>query len=77
MLSDYFSLEVVTQPDLKQFTTFLQFEETVEGLMLCGVPKLLEGHCPWWPGLPLYLLKLATEVPLSFFVRLFLLLLLH
>ena len=57
----------VTQPDLKQFTTFLQFqetvEETVEGLMLCGVPKLLEGHCPWWPGLPLYLLKLATEVP--------------
>ena len=73
MLSDYFSLEVVTQPDLKQFTTFLQFEETVEGLMLCGVPKLLEGHCPWWPGLPLYLLKLATEVPLSFFVRLFLL----
>jgi len=47
MLGDYFSLE---------------FEETEEGLMLSGVPRLLEGHCPWWPGLPLYLLKLATEV---------------
>merc|ERR1712181_188200 len=47
MLADYFSIE---------------FEETDEGLMLSGVPRLLEGHCPWWPGLPLYLLKLATEV---------------
>ena len=36
--------------------------------MLSGVPRLLEGHCPWWPGLPLYLLKLATEVPLRLFV---------
>jgi len=47
MLADYFSLE---------------FEETDEGLMLTGVPRLLEGHCPWWPGLPLYLLRLAIEV---------------
>ena len=49
------------------YTASSQFEDTEEGLMLCGVPRLLEGHCPWWPGLPLYILKLATEVHLIYF----------
>lgn len=47
MLADYFSLHL----------------EEVEGrLVVAGVPALLEGYCPWWSRLPLYILRLATEV---------------
>ena len=47
MLAEYFSLEL----------------ETIEGqLHLTGLPLLLEDFCPWFGGLPLYILRLATEV---------------
>ena len=37
--------------------------EEVEGrLVVAGVPALLEGYCPWWSRLPLFILRLATEV---------------
>ena len=29
---------------------------------LVGLPLLLDDYCPWLAGLPLYILKLATEV---------------
>jgi DNA mismatch repair protein MLH1 len=43
MLADYFSLVLEPGADGR--------------LAVAGVPALLEGHCPWWPGLPLYLLR--------------------
>ena len=47
MLSEYFSLEF----------------ETVDGqLHLTGIPLLLEDFCPWFGGLPVYMIRLATEV---------------
>ena len=47
MLAEYFSLEL----------------ETIEGqLHLTGLPLLLEDFCPWFGGLPLYIIRLATEV---------------
>jgi len=47
MMADYFSLVL---------------EEGEEGLVVAGVPHLLQGYTPWWPRLPLYILRLATEV---------------
>ena len=47
MLAEYFSLEL----------------ENIEGhLHLTGLPLLLEDFCPWFGGLPLYIVRLATEV---------------
>ena len=47
MLSEYFSLEL----------------ETIQGeLHLTGLPLLLDDFCPWFGGLPLYVVRLATEV---------------
>ena len=47
MLSDYFSLEM---------------EVIGEDLYLTGLPHLLDDFCPWFGGLPVYLIRLATEV---------------
>ena len=47
MLADYFSLEL----------------EVFDGsLHLTGIPLLLEDYCPWFGGLPIYIVRLATEV---------------
>lgn len=47
MLADYFSLEF----------------EIIEGqLYLTGLPLLLAEFCPWFGGLPIYVVRLATEV---------------
>ena len=47
MLSEYFSLEL----------------ETRDGeLYLTGIPLLLPDFCPWFGGLPVYMIRLATEV---------------
>jgi len=47
MLADYFSLE---------------FEMIGDSLHLTGLPLLLEDFCPWFGGLPLFIIRLATEV---------------
>ena len=42
MLAEYFSLEL----------------EMIEGsLYLTGIPMLLENFCPWFGGLPLYIVR--------------------
>ena len=47
MLAEYFSLEM----------------DVLEGqLHLTGIPLILEDFCPWFGGLPLYIVRLATEV---------------
>ena len=47
MLADYFSLEF----------------EIIEGqLYLTGLPLLLAEFCPWFGGLPIYVVRLATDV---------------
>jgi len=47
MLADYFSLEL----------------EMIGGsLHLTGLPLLLDDFCPWFGGLPVYIIRLATEV---------------
>ena len=47
MLADYFSLEL----------------EVIGGcLNLTGLPLLLDDFCPWFGGLPVYIVRLATEV---------------
>jgi len=48
LLKEYFSLELSRDPLTSQ-------------LVLAGVPALLEGYCPWWQGLPVYLLRVAAE----------------
>ena len=47
MLADYFSLE---------------FEMIGGSLHLTGLPLLLDDFCPWFAGLPVYIVRLATEV---------------
>jgi len=47
MLADYFSLE---------------FEMISDRLHLTGIPLLLDDFCPWFGGLPVYIIRLATEV---------------
>jgi DNA mismatch repair protein Mlh1 C-terminus len=38
-------------------------EKCLDGeVCLVGLPLLLESYCPWLAGLPLYILRLATEV---------------
>jgi len=48
MLQDYFSLELEVGEDGE--------------LMLTGLPLLLQDYTPWLAGIPVYLIKLATEV---------------
>jgi len=47
MLDDYFSLQISS----------IDGEER-----LVGIPLLLDEYCPWLAGLPLYILRLSTEV---------------
>ena len=47
MLEDYFSVE---------------FEMIGDSLHLTGLPLLLDDFCPWFGGLPVYIIRLATEV---------------
>eukprot|EP00088_Acartia_fossae_P018109 TRINITY_DN20415_c0_g1_i1.p1 TRINITY_DN20415_c0_g1~~TRINITY_DN20415_c0_g1_i1.p1 ORF type:complete len:233 (-),score=35.45 TRINITY_DN20415_c0_g1_i1:252-950(-) len=47
MLDDYFSLQI----DIKDGEA-----------VLVGIPLILDNYCPWLNGLPLYMLRLATEV---------------
>lgn len=48
MLQDYFSMELEVGGDGE--------------LMLTGLPLLLQDYTPWLAGIPVYLIKLATEV---------------
>ena len=47
MLADYFSLE---------------FEMIGDSLHLTGLTLLLDDFCPWFGGLPVYIVRLATEM---------------
>ncbi len=41
----------------------LSYAFFVDGEMcLVGLPLLLDSYCPWLAGLPLYILRLSTEV---------------
>ena len=54
MLEDYFSIKFERRR--------VQGSSQRESLWLTGLPILLEGHCPQPYALPLFLLRLATEV---------------
>jgi DNA mismatch repair ATPase MutL len=51
MLQDYFSIRFERRQ-----------QSSKESLWLTGLPNLLDGHCPQPYALPLFLLRLATEV---------------
>ena len=58
MLKEYFSIKL---EKVKVYNSSRQNQQ-VESLRITGLPVLLEGHSPQPHGLPLFLLRLATEV---------------
>ena len=60
MLEEYFGIRLEQeQPDADDSPSS---EISTESVMLTGLPVLLDGHAPQPHGLPLFLLRLATEV---------------
>jgi len=61
MLEEYFSIKL---EKVKVYTSNgqKQQQQSVTSLRVTGLPILLEGHSPQPHGLPLFLLRLATEV---------------
>lgn len=60
MLNEYFSIRLETKNDDHK-----EGEDEKKVLMLTGLPILLDGHSPSPHALPLFLLRLATEVDWS------------
>ncbi|KAL7539408.1 hypothetical protein ACHAXR_009272 [Thalassiosira sp. AJA248-18] len=58
MLEEYFSIKF----EKVQVYSDMQKQEQVTSLRITGLPILLDGHAPPPHGLPIFLLRLATEV---------------
>ena len=59
MLEEYFSIK------LEKMQVYNKEKQRVTSLRITGLPILLDGHSPQPHGLPLFLLRLATEVDWS------------
>ena len=59
MLEEYFSIK------LEKVQVYNKEKQKVTSLRITGLPILLDGHSPQPHGLPLFLLRLATEVDWS------------
>ncbi|CAB9529799.1 protein MutL [Seminavis robusta] len=63
MLEEYFGIRFeLDKNGEKQPQKERESSETAQKVLLMGLPILLEGHAPQPHGLPLFLLRLATEV---------------
>jgi len=57
MLEEYFSIRIESQNSESN-----SIDDISSGALLTGLPVLLEGHCPQPHALPIFLLRLATQV---------------
>jgi DNA mismatch repair protein MLH1 len=70
MLEQYFSIRIESRRSLNNTPRTERLGEDKKGEIdddeteayLTGLPELLEGHCPCLHGLPVFLLRLATQV---------------
>eukprot|EP00539_Tryblionella_compressa_P008523 CAMPEP_0178755392 /NCGR_PEP_ID=MMETSP0744-20121128/12696_1 /TAXON_ID=913974 /ORGANISM="Nitzschia punctata, Strain CCMP561" /LENGTH=340 /DNA_ID=CAMNT_0020409423 /DNA_START=201 /DNA_END=1223 /DNA_ORIENTATION=- len=72
MLEEYFSIRIErtnpvddTEDDKKPSPDISNNSENTLDAVLTGLPVLLDGHCPQPHGLPIFLLRLATQVDWS------------
>ena len=60
MLDEYFSIRIESRNQTTEGNNSI--DELSRGAILTGLPILLDGHCPQPHALPIFLLRLATQV---------------